>query len=125
MNDQQEQTQRRRFDRVAVELPAFFSVPGESGSNDARVVDLAEGGVRILCAVEVPAGQSIELEFELPRTGRRITARGRIVISFFDGAHQLYGHGVAFTHIAPDDRIAIEECVASAGRSTLQGLATP
>ncbi|MDQ6933037.1 MAG: PilZ domain-containing protein [Candidatus Eremiobacteraeota bacterium] len=118
----QQNPARRHFARARVDFPVSYSIVGQEGLHDARVVDLSAAGVRITDATELEHGTSIALQFYLPKTRREIAVVARIVLSFFDGAAKRYAHGVAFTQIAKDDQAAIDHYVHDIARSKLHGL---
>ncbi len=122
MVSNQQNPARRHFARARVDFPVSYSIVGQEGLHDARVVDLSGGGLRITDATELEHGTNIALQFNLPKTGREIAAVARIVLTFFDGAAKRYAHGAAFTQIAQDDQTAIDHYVHDVARSKLHGL---
>lgn len=100
-------TQRRRFWRASATMAVSYLTVGETHWRRARAIDLSAGGVRIWSAQEHAPGVQLTLTFRLPQTRRVVLARGRIVMSFFDGKTNEYSHGVAFTQIAHGDQEAI------------------
>jgi c-di-GMP-binding flagellar brake protein YcgR len=104
--------QRRQYVRTAVSLPVEFTVEGNGSRLDGSVVDLGEGGMRLVSEKHAPARSTIKLTFHLPDGGPHIRARGRVVLSYYSAPEQKYHHGVAFTSIDRDDRAAIGHFVA-------------
>ncbi len=83
----------------------------EGGSrHEGSVADLGEGGMRLVSDKHAPARSTIRLVFTLDN-GREISARGRVVLSYYSAPEQKYHHGVAFTSIDKDDRKAIARFV--------------
>lgn len=78
-------------------------------------IDLSAGGMRVATAGELPAGQSIVLRFTLHDGRDEMLVRGKVVMSFFEGAKNRYAHGVAFTQYAQPDQDAIVTYVESTG----------
>lgn len=74
-------------------------------------VDLSGGGVRVSTKSDLNSGQNVTLRFTLPQSDREVMIRGRVVLSFFDGAKQIFAHGIAFTQIAQNDQAAIVEYI--------------
>jgi c-di-GMP-binding flagellar brake protein YcgR len=103
--------QRRQYVRTAVSLPAEFTVEGNGPRLAGSVVDLGEGGMRLVSDKHAPARSTIKLSFKLP-DGPEIRARGRVVLSYYSAPEQKYHHGVAFTSIDREDRAAIGHFVA-------------
>jgi c-di-GMP-binding flagellar brake protein YcgR len=91
-------------------LPATFTLESESARHNGAVVDLGEGGMRLVSEKHAPARSSIKLAFNLD-SGREIRVRGRVVLSYFSAPEQKYHHGVAFTSIDREDRAAIAKFV--------------
>ncbi|MDQ6826136.1 MAG: PilZ domain-containing protein, partial [Candidatus Eremiobacteraeota bacterium] len=125
VDNQQNSAQRRQFDRARVNLPVSYSLVGKGGSAQARVVDLSGGGARIATAADLAAGTQLELTFRLRETDAQLVARGRIIMSFFEGSEQRYLHGVAFTQIAPADQEAIVQYIHEVQFPKLYGITRP
>jgi c-di-GMP-binding flagellar brake protein YcgR len=105
--------QRRQYVRTVVSLPATVTVEGDGGGRvDGGIVDLGEGGMRLVSDKHMPARSSVKLVFSLPDGGPQIQARGRVVLSYYSAPERKYHHGIAFTSIDKDDRAAIAHFVA-------------
>ncbi len=91
-------------------LPAVFTLESDGKRHEGAVVDLGEGGMRLVSEKHAPARSAIRLSFSLENS-REIRARGRVVLSYFSAPEQKYHHGVAFTSIDKDDRSAIARFV--------------
>jgi c-di-GMP-binding flagellar brake protein YcgR len=102
--------QRRQYVRTVVSLPAKFTLESDGGRHEGAVVDLGEGGMRLVSDKHAPARSAIRLAFTL-ESGREIRVRGRVVLSYYSAPEQKYHHGVAFTSIDKDDRTAIAQFV--------------
>ena len=102
--------QRRQYVRTVVSLPAKFQLEGHGGRFEGAIVDLGEGGMRLVSDKHAPARSSIRLNFMLDN-GREIRVRGRVVLSYYSAPEQKYHHGVAFTSIDKEDRNAIAKFV--------------
>jgi len=108
-----ENLQRRQFMRAAVALPGQFRIEseGSAGSHEGEIVDLGEGGMRLVSRFHAPARSTIRVAFEVPGNPHHIRARGRVVLSFYSGSEDKYHHGVAFTSIDREDREVIASFV--------------
>lgn len=103
---------RRQYVRANVDIPVEFSVVEGRGREPGLAVDLGAGGMRLSTSVDLHPGSDVELRFRLGRNGdREILARGRVVLSFFNRKQNTYQHGIAFTAVSREDRIAIDEFV--------------
>ncbi len=107
-----ENLQRRQFVRTVVSLPAKFTLENDGGRHEGAVVDLGEGGMRLVSDKHAPARSDVRLSFTL-ENGREIRARGRVVLSYYSAPEQKYHHGVAFTSLDKEDRAAIARFVAA------------
>ena len=107
-----ENLQRRQYVRTVVSLPVTFTLENNGGRHEGAVVDLGEGGMRLVADKHAPARSTIRLAFILDG-GREIRARGRVVLSYYSAPEQKYHHGVAFTSIDRDDKSAIAQFVRS------------
>lgn len=111
-----ENLRRRQFSRAAVSLAVQFKVEGDTiagASQEGEIVDLGEGGMRLVSRSHAPARSTIRINFHVPENPRDIRARGRVVLSFYSATEDKYHHGVAFTSIDRDDREAIASFVES------------
>lgn len=102
--------QRRQYVRTSVSLPVKFTVEGDGGRLEGAIVDLGEGGMRLVSEKHAPARSTVRLAFSLPG-GPEIRMRGRVVLSYYSAPEQKYHHGVAFTSIDREDRAAIAHFV--------------
>ena len=102
--------QRRHYVRTVVSLPAKFTLESDAARHEGSVVDLGECGMRLVSDKHAPARSTIRLAFMLD-SGREIKARGRVVLSYYSAPEQKYHHGVAFTSLDKDDRVAIARFV--------------
>lgn len=102
---------RRQYVRVEVSLPVEFALEGETASHDGSVFDLGAGGMRLVASYDLPPRAKVNLKFRLPAAQRMVTARGRVVLSFFQRNEQKFHHGIAFTSLDPNDRTIITEFV--------------
>jgi c-di-GMP-binding flagellar brake protein YcgR len=103
--------QQRRYFRASVDFPVTVIVPGDELVMYGDAVDLSGGGVRVSTKSDLNSGQNVTLRFTLPQSDREVMIRGRVVLSFFDGAKQIFAHGIAFTQIAQNDQAAIVEYI--------------
>lgn len=102
--------QRRQYVRTSVSLPVKFTVESDGSRLEGAVVDLGEGGMRLVADKHAPARSTVRLAFSLPG-GSEIRVRGRVVLSYYSAPEGKYHHGVAFTSIDRDDRAAIAQFV--------------
>jgi c-di-GMP-binding flagellar brake protein YcgR len=102
--------QRRQYVRTVVSMPAKFTLENVGSRHEGAVVDLGEGGMRLVSDKHAPARSTIRLIFTLD-SGREIRVRGRVVLSYYSAPEQKYHHGVAFTSIDKEDRAAIAQFV--------------
>ncbi len=102
--------QRRQYVRTVVSLPATFTLENDGARHQGAIVDLGEGGMRLVSDKHAPARSTVRLAFTLDN-GREIRARGRVVLSYYSAPEQKYHHGVAFTSIEREDRAAIAKFV--------------
>lgn len=104
-----ENLHRRQFLRAAVSLSAQFKVEGDNPgvNHEGEIVDLGEGGMRLVSRSHAPARSTIRVAFHVPDNPRDIRARGRVVLSFYSAPEDKYHHGVAFTSMDREDREAI------------------
>jgi c-di-GMP-binding flagellar brake protein YcgR len=103
--------QRRQYVRTVVSLPAKFTVEDDGSRLEGAVVDLGEGGMRLVSEKHAPARSTIKLSFVLPDGGPEIRVRGCVVLSYYSAPERKYHHGVAFTSIDRGDRSAIARFV--------------
>ncbi len=115
MSTEGERTHRRRFARANVDFPVTVIVPGHELVLAGNAIDLSAGGMRVATASDLPAGQSVMLRFALRNGEGEMLVRGKIVMSFFEGAKSRYAHGIAFTQYAQPDQDAIVAYVESTG----------
>jgi len=101
---------QRRFARASVDLEACFTALNHPGERPARIGDLSAGGLRLMTDQDLPAGSIIAVRFTLGE--REVRVQGRVVLSYFEAKANRFGHGVAFTAIAPGAQAAIAAFVA-------------
>jgi c-di-GMP-binding flagellar brake protein YcgR len=104
---------RRRFVRVGVATAVSYTIEGEDSTHSGESNDLGGGGIRLATKEDIPFGAVLRLRFPLPLSGREVTARGRIVLSFYNAEFKQFNHGVAFTQIDPKDQEEIVRYVDS------------
>ncbi len=95
--------QRRRFERVQVDLPIAYSIVGDDAWHNGRIMDLSGGGARISATADIMQGSQLILRFTLPQAQHGILTYGRVVTSVFDDLAKQYSHGVAFIRIGHAD----------------------
>ncbi len=96
---------QRRFARATVDLEAGFTALNSPGERPARIGDLSAGGLRLMTDQDLPAGSIIAVRFSLGE--REVRVQGRVVLSYFEAKTNRFGHGIAFTAIAPGAQAAI------------------
>ena len=108
-----ENLRRRQFVRAAVSMPVQFKVEGDGapGTHEGEIVDLGEGGMRLVSRTHAPARSTIRIAFRVPGNAHDIRVRGRVVLSFYSAPEDKYHHGVAFTSMDREDRDAIANFV--------------
>ncbi len=105
---------RRRFVRVGIATRVTYSIEGQEGTRVGDSNDLGGGGIRLATQEDLPFGAVLLLRFPIPGSEREVTARGRIVLSFFNAESKQYNHGIAFTQIDPKDQEELVRRVAEA-----------
>jgi c-di-GMP-binding flagellar brake protein YcgR len=114
--------QQRRYLRARVDLPVTFTVEADPAVTfHGRARDLGGGGLRLETEEDLPQGSVVTMRFSVPTGRHEMMMRGRVVLSFYNASTKQYGHGVAFTQIAPDDQEAIVAYVNEFQRLELQG----
>lgn len=102
---------KRRHERIALDVPLMVSL-GEGQFITGRIVDISEGGLgatlRNLCPVE----QVVELQFTLSPGGAPLHIRSLTKYS------SEIRHGFEFLKLAPQQREAIAQLVASKSKRT-------
>ena len=99
------QDRRRRFPRHRADLPLTVTILRDEGYTTVhgRMNDIAEGGLGVLMASELPAGEVVQLEFTLqPNTE---PFRARAVVRYRKG----YFHGIEFLGLSVDQKSQILE----------------
>jgi len=96
----------RRFVRAPLAATVTYAA-SDMPQKTCRSADIGGGGIRLAIPGELDPGTTLMMRFRLPDAEREIIARGKIVMSFFDGATALQMHGIAFTQIDPADQAAI------------------
>ena len=76
-----------------------------------HVSDLSSGGLFLEKGLLLPVGSRMQLELTLP-TARSIRAEG-IVVTKVQRSKKQSGNGIRFEKISEQDRLAIEEWIAS------------
>ncbi len=104
--------EKREYVRTAVALAAEYGLVSDATKSCGEIVNLGGGGVRLASAEDIPVGSIVELRFALQPNEPAMLARGKVVLSFFEGANSRFAHGIAFTQIAPDDQQKIIAFVA-------------
>lgn len=104
---------RRRYVRVAVATTITYTRDGEGETKTGNSSDLGGGGIRVATDEDLPLGAVLLLRFKVPGSSRETTARGRIVLSFYNAEDKQFFHGVAFTQIDPKDQDEIVRYVAA------------
>ncbi len=95
---------RRRYVRVAVEMPVTYTGNEKDPAKTGHISDLGGGGVRLATDEDLALGSVLLLRFAMPDVGRELVARGRIVLSFYNAEDKRFFHGIAFTQIDPRDQ---------------------
>jgi c-di-GMP-binding flagellar brake protein YcgR len=103
----------RRFARTPVSLPVSFAVFDDPPA-PCEANDIGGGGMRIALEREYDPGTLMIVRFRLPGGEREIVARGKVVMSFYNGQEKRYMHGLAFTQIDPADQQSIVRFVEAA-----------
>jgi PilZ domain len=97
---------RRRFSRVAVDLPAHFAIGERPHWDNCSIVNIGGGGVRLQTLQRLAGGLSVSIRFDFD--GTPIVAKARIVDSTFDRPRGSFFSSAAFTSIDPDHQQKIE-----------------
>lgn len=98
---------RRQFVRVEVSIPVEYTLEGETQPREGWIYDLGGGGMRLVASYDMPPRSLVGLRFRLPATEGTISARGRVVLTFFSKSERKFHHGIAFTAITPKEKAAI------------------
>jgi uncharacterized protein (TIGR02266 family) len=104
-----EQTERRAYPRVTFTAKVQVLNEAEARSFLAVACDISIGGMKIFTGNPAPAGQHVQVEFQLPGLQSLIRARG-IVRHLMVGQ----GMGVEFLSLSEKDRAAIQSFVSGA-----------
>ena len=104
---------RRRHVRVGVATAVTYLLEGAACERAGKSSDIGGGGMRLATNEDLPIGTLLLLRFLLPKSSRELTARGRIVMSFYEAESRQYKHGIAFTQIEPDRSEEIARYVTS------------
>ncbi len=104
---------RRRHVRVGVATSVTYLVEGAASQHVGGSNDIGGGGMRLATSEPISMGTLLLVRFLMPTSAREITARGRIVMSFFEAQSGQYKHGIAFTQIEPTGRDEIVRYVTS------------
>ena len=89
---------RRLFLRANVAIEAVYSAQGRDGERKGTIQTLGGGGLRFATDEDLATSTMMTLHFKLP-SGADVTAKGRVVLSFFDARDKRFSPGVAFTQI--------------------------
>jgi c-di-GMP-binding flagellar brake protein YcgR len=103
----------RRFARTAVQIPVTYSVLDDPPA-PCEANDIGGGGMRVALEREFDPGTMMIVRFRLPGGERDMVARGKVVMSFYNGQQRRYMHGLAFTQIDPADQQQIVRFVEAA-----------
>ncbi len=106
-------TDRRRHARAGVATSVTYLVEGATSQRIGASSDIGGGGMRLATSEAISMGTLLLLRFLMPTSPREITARGRIVMSFFEAESTQYKHGIAFTQIEPIGKDEIVRYVTS------------
>jgi hypothetical protein len=70
----------RMFLRYELDARATVFVSGDAGTQklSVRTLDIAEGGMALMCPVELPTNSSLQVEVKLPGTGELLKIRGLV-----------------------------------------------
>lgn len=113
--------QRRRINRVSVEIPITFQYQGRNVKATCKNIGL--GGVRIHSEILVPVGTRFVLQISF---NRNLCFMGFTCIVIFaegnvgDGFSQTYEIGLQFNHIGQVEEKALEACVAELANAQQQ-----
>jgi len=102
------QDRRRRFPRHRADLPLTITILSDEGYTTihGRMNDIAEGGLGVLMASELPAGEVVQVEFMLPPDAEPF--RARAVVRYRKG----YFHGIEFLGLSDEQKQQIlEYCI--------------
>jgi c-di-GMP-binding flagellar brake protein YcgR len=100
---------RRRFSRVAVDLPAQYAIGERPQWDNCTIVNISGGGLRLQTLQSLAGGTSVSIRFEFDRTP--VVAQARIVDSTFDRPRGSFFSSAAFTSIDAGHQQKIEQCV--------------
>ena len=97
------QEERRRYPRVIVNWPVVVNIP--KGSIEGEVKDISVGGVCILCPEQLATEEDFSILLK-PSEQRSVAVIGEKVWSgTFDlGYGTVFGTGIRFIYISPEDR---------------------
>jgi uncharacterized protein (TIGR02266 family) len=100
----------RRFSRKAIHL----DFRGESAEGIGHLLfegaDLSAGGTFLKSDLLLEQGESLALEFRLPRLSKVIRAQARVAwVRRFPKNHEVPGMGIEFSAMADDDRSVIAQ----------------
>jgi hypothetical protein len=113
---------KRRHERIALDAPVLVSL-GAGKFITGRIIDISEGGLGATLTSLCPAEQIVELQFSLPPDGAPLHIRS---LTKYSSAVR---HGFEFLKLAPPQREAIAQLVASrtkrAGPVAAAGPAAP
>ncbi|HVP64662.1 MAG TPA: PilZ domain-containing protein [candidate division Zixibacteria bacterium] len=78
--DQLGMTRSRRFLRYEIDVRATVTISDDDGLKklSVRTIDIAEGGMALVCPVDLPTNSSLQIEVKLPETGDVLKIRGLV-----------------------------------------------
>lgn len=101
----------RKQSRAALELTVVVSDPSNRVRGGIRFenTDVSPGGAFLHSDLLFEVGERLMLQFQLPRGGPAVRARGRVTRVARGHSREVPGMGVEFVDLRPEDRAAIEE----------------
>lgn len=109
--------ERRRHARAAAEWPITIAL--KEGLFEARLRDVSASGLCFFLDRRVPEMTVLELDFELPGGGERLSCRGAVVRCEPISPHVDHYEVAVFLHeISEDARLSIARFVAAKGKSS-------
>ncbi|MGE4498919.1 MULTISPECIES: PilZ domain-containing protein [Piscirickettsiaceae] len=101
--------EQRRAERISTERPVKLTT--ESGSSDAKMLDLSILGVGILSNEELNEGDKVSVQFQLPSIGRSEIKLEGVTAHSTHIRGQQYLIGVEFTDISDYMQSVITEYI--------------
>jgi len=95
---------RRRHSRHRADFPLKATALGESGylQLQGRCSDIGHGGMGTVLTEEVPQGEVLSLEFQLPTTSEQLAVRA--IVRYRKG----FMHGLEFLGLTSEQQSAID-----------------